>query len=624
MMSQPLIDHPAPPQRAERPGPASLVLWAAWFGLLGGTLELAAFLLKCHVLDPRNYNVSRHYPWMFPLAGVLLAVLPALVLAAAARLRPGRIPARLALAAVSFLPFLGLLFRGPIYTLACLALAAGFAYQTARYLAARVDRFDRLVRTSLPGLLGLLALTAALCSARGAWPAHREPAARSTSGPGARNVLLIVLDTVRAQSLGLYGYHRPTTPNLRRIAARGVRFDQAYSTAPWTAPSHASMFTGRWHHELSIGWKRPLDGSRPTLAEFLSSHGYDTAGFVANTSYCSYETGLSRGFAHYEDYDVTPRAVLLCSALVQRTANFFHTHPRLSSRLGSISLMSSDRKSAARINADFLRWLSRRGDRPFFAFLNYFDAHHPYFSPESDADDEPARFRGSHEEYRLISNWWEMDKRSLGEREIGLARDSYDRCITYLDRQIGRLFDDLERRGVLDQTLVVITADHGEHLGEQRLFGHGCSLYRPELHVPLLVVGPGLVPEGRVVRDPVSLRDLAATITDQLGLRDEAPFPGTSLAQNWGSDRGSLLAQEPRPVLSEVESPPDDDPNFGLSPASRGPMRSLVGWGYHYIRGSDGREELYNLEADPQEGRNLARSPLVTAMLQRFRASASR
>lgn len=625
-MSQPLIQHldPVPPPRAERPGPVSILLWAAWFGLLEGTLELGVFLLKCHVLDPRNYNVSRHYPWMFPLAGTLLAVLPALALAAAASLRPGRFPARAAVAVVAFLPFLGLLFRGPVYTVACLALAAGFADQAARYLAPRAQRFDRLVRTSLPALLALLGLTVALCSMRGAWPARRETASHPGGGPTARSVLLIVLDTVRAQSLGLYGYHRDTTPNLQRIAARGVRFDQAFSTAPWTAPSHASMFTGRWHHELSIGWKRPLDRSNPTLAEYLSAHGYDTAGFVANTTYCSYETGLSRGFAHYEDYEVTPRAVLLCSALVQRTVNFFHTHPRLSAHLGSLSLMSSDRKSAAKINADFLEWLSGRGDRPFFAFLNYFDAHHPYFSPEPDADGGPARFRGTREEYRLISNWWEMDKRTLGAREIGLARDSYDQCITYLDHQLGRLFDELERRGVLKATLVVITADHGEHLGEQRLFGHGCSLYRPELHVPLLVVGPGLVPAGRVVRDPVSLRDLAATITEQLGLDHDAPFPGTSLAQTWKCAPDSLLVAERGPVLSELDSPPDDDPNFGLSPACRGPMRSLVGWGYHYIRGSDGREELYNLEADPQEGRDLARSPLVAAMLQRFRAAVNR
>ena len=144
-------------------------------------------------------------------------------------------------------------------------------------------------------------------------PSTDAPAAFRETAPSAANVILIVLDTVRAESLSLYGYHRDTTPNLTRLAARGVRFDRAFATAPWTAPSHASMFTGRWCHELSVGWNRPLDGTSPTLAEFLGARGYATAGFVANTTYCSYETGLDRGFAHYEDYDVTLHAVLLCS-----------------------------------------------------------------------------------------------------------------------------------------------------------------------------------------------------------------------------------------------------------------------------------------------------------------------
>ena len=144
-----------------------------------------------------------------------------------------------------------------------------------------------------------------------------------------KNVILIVLDTVRADRLGVYGYERDTTPNLARLASRGVRFARAFSTAPWTAPSHASLFTGRWPHELSIGWDRPLDSTHATLAEVLAADGYLTAGFVANTTYCSYETGLDRGFAHYEDYDVTLRGVLLCSSLVERTMNFVHKHPGL-------------------------------------------------------------------------------------------------------------------------------------------------------------------------------------------------------------------------------------------------------------------------------------------------------
>ena len=119
---------------------------------------------------------------------------------------------------------------------------------------------------------------------------------------GSPNVLLIVLDTVRADHLSLYGYPRPTTPNLERLARRGIRFDQARAAAPWTLASHANMFTGRWPHELAVEWMRPLRGDVPTLAEYLGSLGYATAGFAGNTFYCSYDSGLDRGFTHYEDY----------------------------------------------------------------------------------------------------------------------------------------------------------------------------------------------------------------------------------------------------------------------------------------------------------------------------------
>jgi arylsulfatase A-like enzyme len=471
--------------------------------------------------------------------------------------------------------------------------------QAGRLLSARARGLDRLVRRSLPVPLVLLAATVAVCYGRGAWTTSR-PAPPS----GARNVLLVVLDTVRADRLSLYGYSRDTSPNLARLAARGVRFDRALATSPWTAPSHASMFTGRWASDLSVGWSRPLDAACPTLAGYLGGLGYDTAGFVANTTYCSYETGLDRGFARYEDYDVSPRAVVFCSAVVQRTLTFVQKHPRLEGD-GS----SGFRKSAGRINADFLGWLSRRGPgaRPFFAFLNYYDVHHPYLRP----GDRPS-------DAGLLRSWWSLDKRRLDARQVERACDAYDDCIAYLDDQLGRLFGELERRGVLRDTLVVVTADHGEHLGEQHLCGHGVSLYRPELHVPLIVVGPeDLVPSGRVVRAPVSLRDMAATVVDRLGVVPGAsPFPGRSLERAWS---GGVAVAEVEPLRSDIEAAPEDDPNLGASPSRRGPMTSLVARGLHYIHNGDGREELYDLDGDPGEERDLAPAPDSGVALGRFR-----
>jgi arylsulfatase A-like enzyme len=134
------------------------------------------------------------------------------------------------------------------------------------------------------------------------WVESRAIAALPAPPAGAPNVLLIVLDTVRARSLGLYGYERATSPNLDRFAKNGVVFSHAFSASPWTLPSHGAMFTGRLPHELSGGWMTPIDGTYPTLAEALSSVGYLTAGFIANTTYCPAEFGLARGFSHYEDH----------------------------------------------------------------------------------------------------------------------------------------------------------------------------------------------------------------------------------------------------------------------------------------------------------------------------------
>ena len=147
----------------------------------------------------------------------------------------------------------------------------------------------------------------------GDWLKERRELCRPLPPGDPPNVLLIVMDTVRADRLSLYGYHRPTSPALEALAKGGIRFDEARATAPWTLPSHASMFTGRWPHELDASWRTPLGTKFPTLAEYLGSRGYATAGFVANVEYCSSEFGLDRGFTHYEDYAFEPMTPLrLC------------------------------------------------------------------------------------------------------------------------------------------------------------------------------------------------------------------------------------------------------------------------------------------------------------------------
>jgi arylsulfatase A-like enzyme len=610
-------------------GSLALVVAAAWFGLVTGLLELGLTLaLKPFYDDALGFfRGNRHILWIVPLVNLAIFGACGLALGLLGRRRP-RLALRLASFVFVFLAGLTLLLtiRG-LYVAACLILAGGLAYRVAPALRARAATLRTLVGLSLPGLVVAVVALAAMSIGREAWVERRSLAGLAAADPGTPNVLLIVLDTVRADHLSAWGYHRATTPNLERWARRGVCFEQARSTAPWTLPSHASLFTGRWPHELSAGLRGALDGRYPTLAERLRQEGYVTAGFVANTTYCCAETGLNRGFAHYEDHVLSPLEVLRGSALGRRVVDKVVTSARKLAEAGGLGAWigpgnGKEFKDAATLNRDFLAWLSHQEGRrrPFFAFLNYFDAHHPYVLPEGFDHHFGVRPE-SHADHLVLHRWWTLDKRSLPPRHVDLARDAYDDCLAYLDEQLGRLFADLERRGVLANTLVIVTADHGEHLGEHELYGHASSLYGPEVHVPLLVVGPAGVPAGASVREPVSLRDVPATVADLLGLEANPPFPGTSLARLWDAE---TERPAPGPVLSEVDEPVKGPANDGRSPVFRGAMKALTADDAVYIRNADGGEELFDLASDPAETKNLAGSTAAGPLLERFRAELER
>ena len=394
------------------------------------------------------------------------------------------------------------------------------------------------------------------------------------------------------------------------------------------------MFTARLPHELNVKWKTSLGRNFPTLAEYLGSHGYATAGFVANTQYCSYDTGLDRGFTRYDDYltDIKHLRPLRTAILFDLVFDgISKLYLGLSSNRYDPALrwfLAPDRKDAGAINREFTSWLSQRHDerRPFFAFLNYYDAHSPYLPPEG------TRFRFGKgprtlvDLMVLVELWKTIDKLKLSQHFINLVQDSYDNCIAYLDARLEQLFDDLQRRGLLERTVVIITADHGEEMGDHTLFEHGESLYRPEIHVPLLVLLPSGAYSPGVVRQTVSLRDLPATIVDLAGVAAGSPFPGRSLATLW---RDSTPAAPPGDgdlldaAVSELSEPSPTNPSLGRSPAARGPLISIADDKYVFIRNEgDGKEELYNQQLDPAEVVNLieseARQPLVRRLRQRL------
>ena len=260
-----------------------ILLLSAWFGLAAGLVELFLLAVRVELSEKGFFLRSKHFVWMVPVsdlaiyvtAGLFVCVLP---------LVGRRVPLRWLLGLLIFLACLSqlLLVRG-LYSWASALFAAGVAVQTSRLVAARPTQLWSLVRRTRPILAVVLIVLFALPMVQTGYARFRRGGKTSAPVPGAPNVLLIVLDTVRADHLSLYGYPRDTSPNLARLAKEGVRFDLARAAAPWTLPSHASLFTGRWPHELGVeklGW---LDAAYPTLAEYLGARGYDTAGFVANT-----------------------------------------------------------------------------------------------------------------------------------------------------------------------------------------------------------------------------------------------------------------------------------------------------------------------------------------------------
>jgi arylsulfatase A-like enzyme len=612
-----LLSNPGPQSWASL-SPRAVILLGLWFGLATGLSELALIVLRKQFVDAAALGalqLNRHAVWMIPASDALILG------AAGAILSLGRVfrikgTSLLAVFGLGFLSAMALLltFRG-LTTITYTLLAAGIAARLSPRILGHWETSGKIVRRSLPVLAGSLAALIGIELGRESSAEHRALANLPAPPAGAPNVLFIVLDTVRAESLSLYGYHRPTSPNLARLAERGVRFDRARTSASWTLPSHASMFTGRWPHELSARIDRPLDASFPTLAEYLRDRGYATAGFIANTFFCNGWYGLGRGFLHYEDTAVTPIEIVRNSGLGRRIVKAVDRSPR--DRPGAFF----QRKDAPTINREVLSWIDHRpADRPFFAFLNYYDAHDPYLTPVKHARGFGLR-PASRADYKTLQDWHRIDKHKLTPHDVELARDCYDDCIAYLDGQLGLLFAELDRRGLLETTWVVVTSDHGEEFGERKGFGHGQSLHHEVIHVPLVIAAPTRRLAGRSVSAPVSLRDLPATIVDLLDLESGSPFPGRSWARHWASPGVGGESGDTGPGEAFLTEIIDREPH---SPADWKPPRSVVFDEILYIRNGDGREELYDLAADPAEEDDLAGSSHARPELERGRAELGR
>ena len=579
-------------------GTGALVGWASLLGLAGGLAE-ALYLTVRQVVVHRP--AAWYYPevlWMGPVAMALVCALLAMFLALAARKARSGVAAGKA-TFLFVLPGIygvmqsrGIALHPAAEVLIALGLAA-LAARAARRWQAGVGRIIR--RSALPVAALVIALLVYGIANLPRVVERRALAGLPQANPDAPNILLIILDTVRAPNIGLYGYERATSPGLDRWSASGIVFERAIATAPWTLPSHASLFTGRYNHEVGTSFTQPMDATHPTLAERLAAHGYATAGFVANLSYTSRASGLHRGFARYEDFPVTPAMFTRSAWLPAKLSGAF-------TRMTGLWAWDVP-KRAGYVSDEFEEWLEDRPDRPFFVFLNYFDAHDPY--------DPPPPYR---ERFGPAPSGDLSEERQYTLDEARPWVNAYDGAISYIDDQLARVFDALDAHGLTDSTIVVVTSDHGEMFGENGQVQHTSGLYMPVLHVPLIVSFPGTVPPGVRVAQPVTLRDLPATILELAGLGSDRLLPGTSLAALW---RPEADGRSPSPILAELDF---QGGVAAWTPISEGHMKSLVDGRLHYIHYGNGDEELFDAVADPSASRDVADRAEWRPAIERFRA----
>jgi len=423
------------------------------------------------------------------------------------------------------------------------------------------------------------------------------------------NVFLIVMDCVRFDYLSAYGYSRPTTPNLERLAADGVLFENAFAAAPWTPPSHASLFTGTYpsRHGVDVNENLFLSEQNRPLAEILSDHGYRTFGVLPDV-HLSNVRGFHKGFQEYSELWRIPYLYPEYDWLKCLTWNIF---------------CGRDRRTRY-TNTVMKRWLKANFNKtdPFFIFVNYKAAHNSYHhipwvfrwrfeSKSPGIDRQKVKYYSAKGGYSYMARQLE-----LTEEEFRLVRSWYAGAVAYLDSRIGEMIRYLQELGAYDNTLIIITADHGENLGEHHLAYHLFCLYDTLLHVPLLMSCPSLLPRGRRVPGMVSLTDVVPTILEVLELEEHLDYQSTSLASFDGREyHDHIFAEFGRPHYM-LKRLPERFPGHDFSSFDKG-LQCIRTTNHKLIVGSDNTEELYDLQADPGETANRVRDlPAVAARLR--------
>ena len=378
------------------------------------------------------------------------------------------------------------------------------------------------------------------------------------------NLLLVVLDTLRADRLGAYGSTRGLTPFLDELAGRGIVFENAYATSSWTSPSIASLFTSR--HPIQhgiVGFESVLGEGEATLAESLHALGFTNGGFSANfriTEKLGYGQGFDVWRAYLESTDERDHGPKVPARFVRKQA---------------------------------LAWLEsvwhRESPRPVFLYVHLMEPHSPYDPPE------PVRQRlvpGASRAEIDAANALLVGLRfsDLSDEQVALLAALYDAEVATLDAELRTLFAALNKNGFLEHSIVAVAADHGEEFREHGMLLHGVTLFEAGVRVPLLLLGPGLE-AGRRLSQPVSLLDVAPTLLDLLGARVQERFEGHSLLPQL---RGSQGAAGSGDILFELA------PKFDVQDI-RSHSRGLVRGARKLLVDPQGRPRVFDLAHDPGE-----------------------
>ncbi len=447
-------------------------------------------------------------------------------------------------------------------------LLAAYRVRTADRRTPAAQRGGRALRWSYAPLIvagGLALVTAA--------------AFRPGQDKARLDVFVLLVDALRADELGAYGYPRATTPAIDAFAADGILFEQAVSASTFTKSSIASLFTGRYPYQHGVYWgshrEDPndpdsvtadlLSAEETTLAEALRGHGYLTAAWVQN-SHLRGEMGFAQGFVDYQDQQ------------------------------GNIE----------RINRRFGRWLGRAGRRyPFFAYLHYIDLHDPYRpSPPYDTMFGGAADLGFYEDIDL-AQWGSFlhevrsGERTLTSAQIAQLRSYYDGQLRAIDGQIGRLFEKLKREGRYDSSLIVVTSDHGDGFGEHGFISHSTVPYEELVRVPLIIKLPDNRSAGRRIGQQVRLIDLLPTILDLTGVK----------APTDGGGRADLAGCSLVPMIRLGSRPPEmahcGEAVVEIAQEGAYPVVAARSERFKYIHHQHRGDELYDLAHDPGELENL-------------------